>query len=91
MFVSVEVDQAVEIFTTKFNQILDNHAPWTIFQERKYFSPWITEDTLRLIKSRNNLKLEAVNLIKQGLDATEAWDCYRRLRNQVNNRLKFDI
>ena len=42
---SREVDEAVCCFTSKFKYILDMHAPWTIFQQRKSFKPWISSET----------------------------------------------
>ena len=48
-----DLDQAVEIFTNMFLQILDNHAPWIVFQKRKNFTPWITNDLKVLMTERD--------------------------------------
>ena len=66
----LDVDSATLLFTAKFKQVLDKHAPWKQFQQRKLFSPWLTEATLSLMKTRDELKSKAVNLSKEGKDAT---------------------
>ena len=38
------VDIATNILTTKFIEILNTHAPWIVFQQRKAFKPWITKE-----------------------------------------------
>ena len=43
-----EVDHAVKIFTYLFRGVLDAHAPWKVYQQRHKFSPWITDETIRL-------------------------------------------
>ena len=90
VYVCRDIDQAVEIFTQKFNEVLDNHAKWIIYQERKKFSPWISDETFKLIELRNQAKMKAANLAREGLDASEAWACFKRLRNQINNKTKFE-
>ena len=39
IYASKDVDEAVDLFTKKFRQVLNVHAPWIIFQQRKNFSP----------------------------------------------------
>ena len=39
----IDIDLAAEILTSKFKEVLDNHAPWIVFQKRKQFTPWLTE------------------------------------------------
>ena len=86
----LDIDNAVYIFTELFKTVLDNHAPWIIFQKRKHYKPWITEETVNLMKSRDIAKSEASVLAKAGANSAEAWSKYKRLRNNVNNRLKFE-
>ena len=57
-----DIDTAESLFTELFCQILDKHAPWVCFQEKKNYVPWITEETLSLIKKRDLLKHEAQKL-----------------------------
>ena len=49
---------AVDMFTQLFLSVLDQHAPWTMFQVRKKYVPWITNETMDMIKIRNKLKDE---------------------------------
>ena len=50
VFSCSDVDDATEVFTQKFRYILNKHAPWRRIQQRKRFSPWLTENTKNLIK-----------------------------------------
>ena len=90
VYLSQDIDQAVEIFTSLFKYVLDEHAPWVIYQYRKKFTPWITKETSDLIKERNKAKYEAATLSKQGKDSSDAWKNYKTLRNKVNNKLKYE-
>ena len=42
VYAAEDVDVATEIFTEKFRYILNQHAPWIIYQQRKNYTPWIT-------------------------------------------------
>lgn len=57
-----DLDTAVSSFTSKFRYILNKHAPWTQFQQRKGFSPWTTQETKDLIKQREDWKSKAKEL-----------------------------
>ena len=86
----VDLDIAADTFTRKFRDVLNRHAPWIIYQQRKKYAPWVTEETLKLMKTRDASKQQAVNLAQSGEDASEAWSTFRMLRNQVNNRRKYE-
>ena len=87
-----DVDAANEIFTTKFRYVLNKHAPWIVFQVRKHFCPWLTEDTKKLMEKRDKLKQRAVELAQAGDEqaAGEAWLEFKQVRNQVNNKKKYE-
>ena len=86
-----DVDMANEIFTRKFQFVLNGHAPWIIFQVRKCFKPWLTEETKRLMDKRDQMKDEAVELAKAGNDrASVAWAEFKKVRNEVTNRKKYE-
>ena len=90
-----DVDQAVDIFTRKFRQVLNNHAPWIIFQQRKNFCPWITDETKELMQQREMWYQRArdLALISDGIasiDEQTAWKNYKFYRNKVNNKKKYD-
>ena len=57
-----DVDQATECFTRKFRFILNVHAPWVRIQQRKVFSPWISDKTKDLMKQRDIWKERAKDL-----------------------------
>ena len=87
-----DVDTANDIFTRKLQSILNFHAPWIVFQQRKFFSPWLTEETKILMEQRDKLKLSAKNLAlrDQALgitseDQKSTWAQFKQLRNRINN------
>ena len=48
-----DVDQAVHLFTTKVNNILDT------FQVRKKYAPWLSDETKEVLEQRNNAQKKA--------------------------------
>ena len=62
MYTSNDIDAAVDIFTSKFRSVLNQHAPWIIFQLRKSFCPWLTEATKELMTQRDLWKVKARDL-----------------------------
>ena len=90
------VDEAVSCFTSKFKYVLDMHAPWTVFQERKIYKSWISKETKIMMDKRDELKKKAVEISANNSEneATdeekEAWQRYRKLRNKINNAKKND-
>ena len=92
VYSSQDVDIAVGVFTRLFTQALNQHAPWVIYQQRKRYAPWVTEATKNLMKNRDNLKKKAEDFALAGDDdaAAQAWKEYKKLRNKLNNRKKFE-
>ena len=96
VYMCQEVDQAESTFTRLFQSVLDVHAPWIQFQQRKNFAPWLTEQTKELMKQRHEWKLVAQKAAIENATniATErevhAWEQYKKLRNKVNNLKKYD-
>ena len=85
-----DLDAAVDMFTNQFNFVLNQHAPWIVFQDRKKYIPWLTESTKELMKERDSWKSKAKELAAASpgqatLEEQEAWGRYRKLRNKVNN------
>ena len=89
-----DVDQATECFTRKFRFILNVHAPWVRIQQRKVFSPWISDKTKDLMKQRDIWKERAKDLAVISPVACpsqiNAWNEYKMYRNHINNRKKFE-
>ena len=95
VYASNDVDTATELFTAKFRNTLNQHAPWIIFQKRKHFSPWPTEDTKNLMKARDSWTARAKELaVASPGGASEeqrfAWDEFKKLRNKINNKKRFE-
>ena len=86
-----DLDHAVDLLTKKLNCVLDNHAPWILFQLRRNFSPWLTEETKELMRLRDSWKAKAKELgVASAVHGTEeqekAWGEYKKIRNKINNR-----
>ena len=85
-----DLDAAVDIFTKMFNYVLNQHAPWIIFQLRKNFCPWLTEETKEMMNLRDSWKQKAKRIAatdagEASEEQQKAWDEYKKLRNQINN------
>ena len=91
-----DLDTATEMFTSKLRYVLNVHAPWIIFQQRKFFIPWLTEETKQLMKQRDQLKQKAKDFALRdhgtfvSEDQKKAWSDFKKLRNQVNNKKKHE-
>ena len=89
-----EVDEAECTFTRIFQSILNIHAPWIVFQQRKRFVPWLTQETKELIRQRDQWKSTARTIALENPDRPasreqiEAWNNYKKLRNTINNKKK---
>ena len=57
-----DLDDAGACFKLKFKHVLNMHAPWAVFQQRKNYKPWITKETKDLMDLRNEWKRKAVEL-----------------------------
>ena len=90
----VDLDNAVAIFTSKFKNVLNKHAPWVIFQRRKIFSPWITKQTKDLMEERDKWKEKAKQCAQNNRNVfscpgeVQAWKQCAYFRNKVNNSKK---
>ena len=86
-----DVDDAADLLTAKLVDVLNLHAPWIIFQQRKHFTPWITMETKQLMKERDQFKEQAKAMaIADGRvvspEQEELWLNYKNLRNIINNK-----
>ena len=91
-----DLDVAAEILTRKLRNLLNVHAPWIVFQQRKFFVPYLTEETKKLMMQRDKLKQEAKDLALRdkgrhvSVEQRLAWENYKKLRNKINNSKKHD-
>ena len=85
LYLSEDVDEAVEIFTNNIKKILDREdmAPIKVFQNRRNYCPWISEETKELMKSRD----EAVKRYNENKNEENSKEA-SRLRKQVTATLK---
>ena len=93
VYTSVDVNEAATKLTEKLVEVLNKHAPWIIYQQRKNFSPWITPETLELMKQRDILKEKAKAMASRdgrqaSIEQIGMWDEYKKLRNRVNNKTR---
>ena len=78
-----DLDYATELFTRKFKFVLDQHAPWILYQERKNYKPWITKETLDLMKERDYwkgfaTKLSLSNNDQASIEEQNAWVKFKK-------------
>ena len=92
LYICRDVDVSAELFTRKFLQVLNSHAPWIQYQQRKHHAPWITSETKELIKKRDSIKkrFENHSIAGETEAAALAWKNFKQVRNLVNNRKKFE-
>ena len=56
-----DIDDAVELFTNMFKSVLNEHAPWSVFQLRKNYALWSSDSTLQMSQVRDEWKRKARN------------------------------
>ena len=94
VYCSEDVDTAANALTRKLCYVLNVHAPWIQFQQRKFFSPWLTSETKELMKQRDLWKQRGKDLAllspnsEASPEQIEAWNQYKKFRNTINNRKK---
>ena len=89
----LDVDDAAALLTSKLVDVLNSHAPWIVFQQRKHFVPWLTPETVKLMEERDKLKEKAKDLAMSengtvSPEQAELWSRYKTLRNNINNTIK---
>ena len=80
-----DVNTAVEILTNELTFILDAMAPMRTIQVRTRYAPWLTSTTINLMKERDQQQQ-----IASHSGCRDDWVKFKALRNQINNRLKFE-
>ena len=75
--------KAAEELSKIFGKILDNHAPVKIFQTRKHYAPWLSDEIKEMIVKRNQLKVESIVS-----SDPETQKELKRLRNRIKTLLK---
>ena len=85
IYLCADVDDAVELLSRKLTGILDEMAPMKTFQVRTCYSPWLSKETVRLMKVRDELQ----KLASETRDRDD-WNRYKHMRNRINNRLKYE-
>ena len=79
------LDEAATKFQEKFGSILDHHAPVKVFQIRKHYVPYISEETKLLMEERDALKEEATEHVDKVL-----LDEFKAKRNKIKENAKED-
>ena len=82
---TTDVDEAVDLLTNKINCILDEMAPVKTFQTTTKYCPWLTEETKKLIKQRN----DAQKVLSEKKNDENLVN-YKNLRNKVTKNKKIN-
>ena len=85
IYLTTDVNEAVQLFTNKVNCILDEMAPVKTFQTTSKYCPWLSEETREIIKKRNQAQKE---LSESKTD--ERFKNFKELRNKATKNLKND-
>ena len=85
LYLSDDVDKAVEIFFTKITDILDVMAPVRTFQVRTKFVPWLSKETTEMMKDRDRL-----HKVASETNDINDWKAFKVARNKINNKLKYE-
>ena len=93
VYCAIDVDEAASLLTDKLVDVLNVHAPWIVFQQRKDYVPWLTPETVKMMKERDTCKEQAkvmASVEGRGASAEQAelWDKFKTLRNNINNRIR---
>ena len=85
LYLCEDLDVSVKIFTKKLTEILDVMAPYKTVQIKKSRNPWISNETKDLIKQRDFWQK-----IASESNCQQSWNIYKKLRNKINNKLKYE-
>ena len=77
------VESAYNYFENRLLKVIEKHAPLRKKRIRKLESPWMTEEIIVLIRSRNCQKARAI--VSKNEDD---WNVFRRLRNQITMKIR---
>ena len=78
-----DIDEATEVFTKAFTNVLDKHAPLKVIQNRNNYVPYISNELKEKMKDRDKLKIEAAISGDK-----EKYSEYKAKRNEVSTNLK---
>ena len=79
------LEEAAAVFQELFSHVLDRHAPHKVFQTRKHYVPFLSEETKLLMAERDALKEEATKNGDEDLLLE-----YRKLRNLIKHNIRID-
>ena len=83
IYLTNDVNEALNLFYEKVRPILDDMAPIRTIQIRNNYAPWLSQETIQLMKSRNELLKLATET-----KSKEDWNRYKSIRNKVTNKQK---
>ena len=78
-----DIDDKWDYWKTLFLRIVGKHAPMIKFRSKQQSLRWLSNETRQLMTSRNYY-LKKFRKTRANSD----WECYRRLRNSIKQRLK---
>ena len=84
IYLCENVNDAVELLSSKITFILDTMAPLKTIQIRTRHAPWLSKQTAELMRERDKLQ-KAASESKNRDD----WNKFKAVRNRINNRLKY--
>ena len=78
-----DVDKAYELWSVKFNAVLNKHAPIKKRRVKQKDTPWMNSEIMHKMRERDKMKVEA-----KKSDSETQWNAYRKLRNKVTSMIR---
>ena len=81
------VEEIWQIWSQKFLEMSDRHAPFKIQRVKERKNQWITQNIIRKMTDRDKKHHQAISC-KHVEQCTALWNQYRRLRNGITNEIR---
>jgi hypothetical protein len=83
LYLCHNLDQAVQLLTTKLTSLLDQVAPVRTIQTRTRYAPWLSKETKASMMTRDTAQKQAADT-----QHPDDWRLYKNLRNTVTARMR---
>ena len=80
-----DLDEAADLFQNLFGALLDKHAPVKVFQMRKHYVPYLSDEAKLLMEERDTLKKEATSTKDSAL-----LNEFKKKRNEAKVKVEVD-
>ena len=85
-----DVNRSTENFLSKFNVILDDHAPLRRKTQKEYkqmFKPWINNNIIHKIKDKNKMLKKSMSC-KSEFSKSVHYEAFKKLKNEITGLIR---